>query len=361
MLERIWKAIIRRRSLSLLAIPALLLWLVSLVYRAGFLLKRKFAGEPEKLNVPVISIGNLTVGGSGKTPMVQFIARHLVDLDARVGIVSSGFGRKSEIEICEVGYKIQERQSTETGDEVMLLALSIPEAVFSVARNKTDAARRLAATGEVDLILVDDGFQHFTLARDIDIVTFDAAVRPRMLKLFPYGMLREPVESLGRADVIIVTRSNLAKDRALVRRTIEKNNPQAPLYHARFVISELIGADQRFPVKYMEDKSVFLFAGVGNFRSLRKQVDSLAGDLDHALELSDHQRYDRPLLERINQLASEHESDMIVTTAKDWVKLDQFDFDRECYYLSLSIDLDPGEERLVSYLTERLGIQTERD
>jgi tetraacyldisaccharide-1-P 4'-kinase len=139
---------------------------------------------------------------------------------------------------------------------------------------------------------------------------------------------------------------------------LQQINPDAPQYHARFVISELVGADQRFPVKYMEDKSVFLFAGVGNFRSLRKQVDSLAGDLDHSLELSDHQRYDRRLLERIKQMADEHESDMIVTTAKDWVKLEAFDFDRECYYLGLSIDLDPGEERLVTYLTEKLGLST---
>ncbi len=357
MLERVWKAVLRRGSFSLLAIPALLLWVVSLFYRAGFALKRRMAGDAAKLSVPVVSVGNITVGGSGKTPMVEFIARHLVESGIRVGIVSSGYGRMIETAFTEAGYKLQERSTDETGDEVMLLAKAVPEAVFSVDRSKSDAAKRLADSGEVDVIVVDDGFQHFKLVRDIDIVTFDAAVRPQMLRPFPYGMLREPISAIGRADVIIITRSNFAKDRTAIRNMIERHNPKAPLYHARFAISELIGREQRFPVKYLEDKSVFLFAGIGNFRSLRKMVNSLAGDLDHAMELSDHQQYDGALLQKIKQMADEHESDIVLTTGKDWVKLDDFDFGRESYYLGLTIDLDPGEERLVSYLTEKLGLE----
>lgn len=359
MLERIWKAILRRGNLSLLAFPALLLWVVSLFYRVGFLLKRMMAGQPVKLSVPVVSIGNITVGGSGKTPMVEFIARHLIESGVRVGIVSSGYGRSRVIGFTEAGYKVQERSTEETGDEVMLLALSVPEAQFSVDRSKTEAAKRLAESGTVDIIIVDDGYQHFTLARDLDILAFDAAVRPQMLKIFPYGMLREPISAMQRADLIIITRANFAKDRTALRKTIQKFNPDAPLYHARFVVSELIGTDQRYPVKYLEDKSVFLFAGIGNFRSLRKQINTLAGDLDFALELSDHQQYDQPMLQRIKAMADKHESDVVVTTGKDWVKLGDFDFGRESYYLGLSIDLDPGEERLVSYLTEKLGIKTQ--
>lgn len=359
MLERIWKAILRRGNLSLLAFPALVLWVVSLFYRVGFLIKKQMAGQPVKLSVPVVSIGNITVGGSGKTPMVEFIARHLIDSGIRVGIVSRGYGRTKVVSFAEAGYKVQERSTEETGDEVMLLALSVPEAHFSVDRSKTEAAKRLAESGEVDIIIIDDGYQHFTLARDLNILAFDAAVRPQMLKMFPYGMLREPISAIKRADLIIITRSNFAKDRTALRKTIQKYNPDAPLYHARFVVSELIGTDQRYPVKYLEDKSVFLFAGIGNFRSLRKQINTLAGDLDFALELSDHQHYDQPMLQRIKAMADKHESDVVVTTGKDWVKLGDFDFGRESYYLGLSIDLDPGEERLVSYLTDKLGIKTQ--
>lgn len=357
MLERVWKAILRRGSLSLLAIPAMLLWLVSLVYRVLFRLKRATVGDPQKVKVPVIAIGNLTVGGSGKTPLVEFIARHLIDRGMRVGIVSSGYGRSTDRSFVEPGYRVQEMEASETGDEVSLLALLLPDAVYSVDRNKTAAAQRLAETNLADVIIVDDAFQHFTLARDIDIVTFDAAVRKRMLRPFPYGLLREPLTALSRADVLIITRFNLARDRSRLRRELNRLAPRVPQYRAQFVLSELVGADQRLPIKYIEDKSVFLFAGIGNFRSLLTQVDSLAGDLDFALELSDHQRYDDALLTRIKRLADKYESDMIVTTGKDWVKIRGFDFGRECYYLGLSVDLDPGEERLVTYLMERLGLE----
>jgi len=178
-----------------------------------------------------------------------------------------------------------------------------------------------------------------------------------MLKPFPYGLLREPLAALGRADVLIITRFNLSGDRSMLRRELNRLAPDVPQYRAQFVLAELVGEEQRLPIKYLEDKSVFLFAGIGNFRSLLRQVDSVAGDLDHALELSDHQRYDTPLLERIKRLADTYDSDMIVTTGKDWVKIRGFDFGRECYYLGLAVDLDPGEERLVEFIMARLGLE----
>ena len=95
---------------------------------------------------------------------------------------------------------------------------------------------------------------------------------------------------------------------------------------------------------------------MGNFRSLKRQVTALAGDLDHALELSDHQTYGPALLRRIRRLADRYDSDLILTTGKDWVKLHGFDFGRETYYLDLSVDLDPGEERLLAYIREKLGL-----
>jgi tetraacyldisaccharide 4'-kinase len=178
-----------------------------------------------------------------------------------------------------------------------------------------------------------------------------------MLKAFPYGVLREPISAMSRADVIIITRAKFAKDIAKLRRRLAGFSPRADIYHAGFVSNALIAEDTRLPVKYIEDKSVFLFAGVGNFQSLRKQVTALAGDLDCALELSDHQVYDEPLLSRIKAMADELNSDLILTTCKDWVKLGDFDFGREVYYLSLSIDLDPGEEKLTQKIMQNLNLQ----
>jgi tetraacyldisaccharide 4'-kinase len=356
MLERIWKAILRRRYYSLLGIPAFFLWLLSFVYRLGVWLKKQFTRHPKCVGVPVISVGNITVGGSGKTPLVAFIARDLLNVGIRVGIVSSAYGRQDSRPFVTEGYYVQKMTTDATGDEVKLLAMGLPDAVFSVDRNKTQAALALAESGKVDVLIVDDGFQHFGLARDIDIVAFDAGVEPRHLKAFPYGLLREPISALTRAEVIIVTRAKLAVDLNNVKRRLQGISPASELYHASFHIESIIGPEQTLPVKYLDDKSAFLFAGVGNFHALKRQVSALVADIDFALELSDHQRYDQPLLRHIKRLVDRHESDVILTTMKDWVKLGDFDFGREIYYLDLEVDLDPGEERLVEYLRTRLRL-----
>jgi tetraacyldisaccharide 4'-kinase len=358
MFEKIWKKIIRREPYTLWDLPAFLLWLISLVYRVVLRLRRALAGAPVKVSVPVVSVGNITVGGSGKTPLVACLAKELIALGIRVGIVSSGYGRRDRSPFVALGYKVQEMDVTRTGDEVMLLAHRLPEANFSVNRRKVEAARLLADSGEVDVIIVDDGFQHLQLARDIDLVAFDAALGRRRLKPFPYGMLREPLTALARADIIIVTRARLAVDINAIKRKLRRASPNASLYHAAFHSENIIGRDRQLSVKYLDDKSVFLFAGVGNFRALERQVSALSADLDHALELSDHQRYDRPLLERIKRQADHYDSDLVLTTFKDWVKIGDFDFGREFYYLDLAIDLDPGEEKLLAEIVSRLGLVT---
>ncbi len=357
MLERNWKKILRRRGFSFLSIPAFLLWLASFLYRFGFWLKRKFSPAPVRVEKPVICVGNITVGGSGKTPMVAQLARYLIHEGHRVGIVSSGYGRMSRESVMEPGYKMQNLPVAVTGDEIKHLSYLLPEAVFAVDAVKTAAARRLAASDLVDVVIVDDGFQHFSLARDLDIVTYDAGIKKRFLKPFPYGVLREPLDSLKRAEVIIITRAKFAKDLYRLKEKLKAVNERAQHYHAQFTATEIVGHDQSLPVKYLEDKSVFLFAGVGNFPSLRRQVIALCADLDFAMELSDHQVYDERLLTKIRELADEYDPDVILTTGKDWVKVEHFDFDREIYYLNQTVDLDPGEEKLVAFLQEKLGLE----
>lgn len=356
-LEPVWKRFLRRKGLSLWVLLVPLMWLASLVYRVGLNIKRKRVTPHERLNVPVVSIGNIGVGGTGKTPMVEFLSRFLIEDGIRVGIVSSGWGRESEASFVEPGYRVQEMPVSETGDEVLLLAELLPSAVFSVGTIKWEAAERLAQSGLVDMIIVDDGFQHWTLPRDFDIVTFDAAVRRNQWHLFPFGRLREPFSALSRANVLIITRSNFARNLTQMQKMLKTYSPNAELYHAGFTLTELVGREERRPIKFLEDKSVTLFAGIGNFRSFRKQVDSLSASIDAAIELSDHQRYSEPLLERIAQTAKKHNSDILVTTGKDWVKLGSFDFGRDIYYLAQSIDLDPGEEKLVRLLKTKLGLK----
>lgn len=356
MLERIWKKYLRRSRVSLWSLLVPILWLASFVFRIGVARKRREIETPEKADCPVISVGNITVGGSGKTPLVEFIARYLLHDGIKVGIVSSGYGRSSTAPIIDEGYRIQQLGAMEVGDEVALLAHLLPSAMFSIAESKTEAAVNLGKTGAVGIIIVDDGFQHWSLHRDINIVAFDSTVKRRSLKMFPLGILREPLRELRRADIIIFTRVAFARSLKKLRKRIRNIAPQSLFYEAKFRIPRLVGKADRLPTKYLEDKSVFLFAGVGNFKPLQRQVEALAADVDGVLELSDHQEYDRNLLERIKALADDYGSDVILTTGKDWVKLGDFDFEREIYYLAQSVDLDPGEEKLVATLQDRLGL-----
>ncbi|MDH4033306.1 MAG: tetraacyldisaccharide 4'-kinase [candidate division Zixibacteria bacterium] len=361
MLEQLWKKVLRRGSLSWLILPAALLWLVSLAYRLARVIHRRTAGAQVDAGVPVISVGNITVGGSGKTTSVGMLGRLLLQEDIRVGIVSSGYGRADQTSFLEPGYRVQTMDSRLTGDEVKHLAGLLPEALFSVDRSKSEAALRLGAGGGVDVIIVDDGMQHIKLHRDLEIVTFDASVADQFLKPFPLGVLREPLSALTRADVILVTRANLADDPGARQTQFASLFPQAKIYRAQFLPSELVGRDRRWPIKYLEDKSVLLFAGIGNFRAMSRQVTTLCADLDQAIELSDHQRYDQTVLQKIKTAADSHDSDLLLTTGKDWVKLGDFAFGREIYYLVQSIDLDPGEEKLVRYIIERLNLKRPSD
>lgn len=357
MLESFWKKILRRRGLSLLAIPAFLLWLLSFVYRAVLVFAIKFQAVPVKLKLPVVSIGNITVGGTGKTPILSTIARFLINEGHKVGIVSSAYGCTEPISFVKEGYEVAEMSIAQTGDEVMLLADALPEAILSVHKIKSVAAQRAAAAEyQLDVLLVDDGFQHWQLQRDINIITYDAAIPRSQLKMFPYGVLREPLKALKRADVIVITRSKFTKDIARLSHRLKRISPCAEIYSARFLLGELVGLERRLPAKYLEDKAVFLFAGIGNFRSFEKQVRSLTRHLDHTLELADHQVYTDDLLGKIKSLADKYDSEIILTTGKDWFKVRHFDFGRELYYLSQIVDIDPGEEKLVSHLLKRIGV-----
>ncbi len=360
MFEYIWKKIIRRRGFTLLSFPASLLWIVSLGYRAILHLARKGPKEKIKVNAPVISVGNISVGGTGKTPILSTIARFLINEGYKVGIVSSAYGRTEQISFVKPGYEISDMTIAVTGDEVMLLADALPEAIFSVDNSKTMAAQNAANSGNpLDIILVDDGFQHFQLHRDIDIVTFDAAVPPRQLKMFPFGVLREPMQELCRADIIIITRSKFAKDLHRLKNKLQKLAPLAEIYSARFQFNDLVGQNRRMPLKYLEDKSVLIFAGIGNFRAFERQIRGLTRDIVYAVEFSDHQVYTSEILNGIKNQAEKHDAEVILNTGKDWFKVRHFDFGRELYYLSQTVDIDPGEEKLVSHLLDKIGVTKE--
>ncbi len=357
MFEKFWKAALRRPGFSLWLIPRGIFRLVSLCYSAGARIHRAWPRSKAKVGIPVVSVGNISVGGSGKTPLVVAIAEAFGHLGFRVGIAARGYGRSGNESVVGSGSELLKLGAESVGDEVILMAEKLPQATFAVHAVKAEAAKKLAGHYSLDLIIVDDGFQHFRLHRDLDIVAFDASIPNRNLHPLPYGVLREALSTLKLADLVVVTRPDLAGRPGEIASLLDTHAPSAPRFEARYSITTVVGIQQSHSVEYLKDKRVLLFAGIGNFEALKIQVERLSGTLAAAIELSDHQMYDSVTVQRLRDAVAEASSQVVLTTAKDWVKVRDFDFGPEFYYLNLQLEFVPPLTELTSCIIDRLGLK----
>jgi tetraacyldisaccharide 4'-kinase len=187
----------------------------------------------ERLGRPVVSVGNVTVGGTGKTPFIETLARWMLAEGRRPAILSRGYGRESRGTVLVSDGKGGGPLvgALEGGDEPVLLARQVPQAVVTVASRRIEAARAAAAFSP-DVFLLDDGFQHLALARDLDIVLLDAASPFGGERYPPFGRLREPLSALGRAGAIVFTRPRPGAPSPTARERVAAWNPDAPRFTA---------------------------------------------------------------------------------------------------------------------------------
>jgi len=266
------------------------------------------AREVLRPGVPVVSVGNLTVGGTGKTPMVQWIARHARNEGVRVAILSRGYGAE------EGG----------VNDEALELELALPDVPH--LQNPDRAASAEIAVEELasQLLLLDDGFQHRRLARDLDIVLLDATEPFGFDYLLPRGTLREPVSSLRRAAVMVLSRADMidAGERDAVRRRALEASPHAAwceVEHRPAALVDSNGANE--PLEVLRGLTVVGFCGIGNPIGFRHTLETLGARIVAWREFPDHHAYDRDDVEELGSLARESGARMLVCTRKDLVKL----------------------------------------
>lgn len=262
----------------------------------------------ERVGVPVVSVGNLTLGGTGKTPMVKWIARWFTERGVRVAIVSRGYGATA-------GGK---------NDEALELEQSLPEVPH--VQNPDRVAGALAAIDQFDcqLILLDDGFQHRRLARDLDIALLDASAPFGFEHVFPRGMLREPIAGLERANVVCLTRADqlAAPDRDMIRRRVAKLAPMAAWCEAAHAPSELRNArGQTRPIAAIAGRRVAAFCGIGNPTAFRRTLDELGGEIAFWREFPDHHAYSASDRAELAAAIGGTSSELVLTTHKDLVKL----------------------------------------
>jgi tetraacyldisaccharide 4'-kinase len=288
------------------------------LYAAGLIAQRA-------LPVKVISIGNLSAGGTGKTPVVIALANALRGNGRRVGVVSRGYGRRATSDILEVsdGRSIQ-GDPENTGDEPLLIAERCPGVPVVVGADRYAAGRYLLDRFKVDTLVLDDGFQHLALKRDIDIVLLDATAPFGNSDLLPRGRLRERLSALKRASLIFVTRAGQAEDLADVLKAIRHVAPSMPLCVTDFIPTSLqkIGAaSESKPPDALKGERVVALSGIGNPDSFRRLLESLGATvIDHCI-YPDHHRYSIQDIRRVEKVAGSLRADHVVTTEKDAVKL----------------------------------------
>jgi tetraacyldisaccharide 4'-kinase len=313
--------------------------------------------QSRALDCPVVSIGNLTVGGTGKTPAVELAVRTLVERGHRPGVLSRGYGRRgSGVQVVADAASIR-LDADEAGDEPFLLARRLPGVPVVVGPNRYEAGRLARERFGVTAIVLDDGFQHRTLAKDLEIVMARAVAPWGNGRLLPGGPLREPLASLARAHLVVVTGAPAAGDAAEVVAAVERVAPAAPVLTAVHVPTECFesGAMRFVPVGELGGARLVAFAGIGSPAGFRRTLAETAVEVVDFVEYGDHHWYTREDLGRLDRRAAETHADGLVTTEKDWVRLRALPaLRRPLYVLSVRLRLTSGEHEWRAAF-ERLG------
>ena len=277
------------------------------------------------LGVPVVSIGNVTVGGTGKTPAVELAVRTLMERDHRPAVLSRGYGRRSGgIRVVADGTSIR-LDAHEGGDEPFLLARRLPGVPVIVGPNRYAAGRQAVDRFGVSAIVVDDGFQHRTLVKDLEIVMVRARAPWGNGRLLPGGPLREPLAALGRADLIVVTGIGGPDDGAEVAAATRVHAPGVPLVTARHVLTECwqAGTMAYLGPDALRGLKLFGFAGIGSPEGFRQTLAD-AGAIEAGFaRFADHHWYTHDDLAALEQRAAAASATGLVTTEKDWTRLRQ--------------------------------------
>ena len=279
-----------------------LLWPVSLPYgqigRLRVWLYAKGFFKQRRLGKPVISIGNLTVGGTGKTPMVIWLAQRLIAEGNRVGILSRGY-----------------KGSGGTSDEIEVMKSRLRDrAVFGVGANRFAQGKSLEAS--VDVFVLDDGFQHLALARDVDILLVDASQPLARQTLLPTGRLREPVSAMARADVLIFTRTETVARTSVAIAKFQ----EFPVFSAatRLTGFRRFGDSvQTAPVEQIGSGPFYAFCGIGNPHTFFQDLQNWNLPLADRCEFADHHRYDARDARELEEAARQAGAKALLTTEKD--------------------------------------------
>lgn len=304
-----------------------------------------------RLPCRVVSVGNLTVGGTGKTPIVIFLAQRLLANGQRVAVLSRGYKRTSGKPhlLVSSGTRLLAGPS-EAGDEPFLIAQRCPQAVVAVGADRAALGRWVLKEHTLDYIILDDGFQHLALHRDVDLVLVDATDGAGLDALLPAGRLREPLTGLDRASAIIITRAEVRQDVDAIRsRLRDRSCVSSPIVEVVFKpisLVKVVSGEQQ-PVEWALKRKAWLVSGIGNSRSFRQSTESIGIEIVGESAFKDHHRYTQDEIQQIRATVQDTEGAIVLTTEKDGGKLAPWlTPDDPWWMLQLGTEVVHGEEQL---------------
>lgn len=278
--------------------------------------------KTHRLARPVVSVGNLTVGGTGKTPLVEYIAKLLVRHGRKPAILTRGYGRGSKDAMILLPPGADRRpDARELGDEPALLARAIPEVPLVICADRVRGGRAAENHFQVDAHILDDGFQHLALARDLDVLVLDATQPLSDRNLLPAGRQREPLSAIQRAQIVALTRTESA-DPAPLEELLRQVHPAARAYRSQMKLLGWANAlnGENVPMESLHGRKVAAFCALGNpqafFTGLRRWGFELAAQD----AFPDHHVYTEEEIERLAANARAQGAVALLTTRKDAIK-----------------------------------------
>jgi 3-deoxy-D-manno-octulosonic-acid transferase len=298
-------------------LPGILsLWPFSQLWR---LFRRRPVREQENLGARVISVGNITAGGTGKTPLVLYIAQHFKDRGHRPGILMRGHGRSSNLDhlLLEPG---TETSVIRTGDEAQIFLRS-GIAHLGIGKNRIKTGRLLRERYNLGTFILDDGFQQFRLARNLDLVLIDAMSPFGDEELLPLGRLREPISSIERASAFVITRTECNRPSEGIEKRLRQYNRNAPIFRSRVVPEAWVNAatGETYPPNAIPFLRPLAFCGLGNPQAFWRTLEGLGIHPKETVEFEDHHRYSAREIRRMGLLVKALNLDALLTTQKDLV------------------------------------------
>jgi tetraacyldisaccharide 4'-kinase len=309
----------------------------SRMYRNGLL-------KSVRLRVPVISIGNLTMGGTGKTPLVRYIAEILQKNGYVPAIISRGYGGKANCRINVVSdgtsLLLDARQA---GDEPRLLAESLPGIPVVTGRLRMYPCLYAIENFGADILLLDDGFQHMAVVRDLDLVLFNASTPAADLRVFPGGLLREPLSALSRADAFILTGSKglMTTDAGEIADFLRAHFSETPIIPSMYTPSSCRLHGTAFPWESLP-VPLYGFCGIAEPSRFLHTLNSCDLQLNGFTALKDHEPYSIETITKITRSAQTSGAKGLITTEKDRVKLSSCSFPLPLFDLSMTVRMPDG-------------------